>query len=134
MAKHYEFVPEDTIELHGHKLTRIRALVNLPQHNIKVGDHGGYIESCLNLRDFAWVGGNACVFGNAVIRDNAQVSDSVWVYGYAVVCGNAWVYGSAIVFDHAYITDDAQVSGSAWVYNHANIAGNTHIYENTHVN
>lgn len=44
MTKHYEFVPEDTIKINCHKLTRIRGTIDLPQHVVKAGDLGGYIE------------------------------------------------------------------------------------------
>lgn len=81
MNKHFEFVPEDTIDIDGHKLTRIRALVDLPMQFVRSGDLGGYIEKYENLHDQAWVTNNAAVYGNASISGKAYVSDGSRVWG-----------------------------------------------------
>jgi len=61
----YELTDE-TIDRHGHTLYRIRALQDIPGHDVKTGDLGGFIESEANLNQE----------GDCWVRDNAQVS--IW--------------------------------------------------------
>ena len=85
MNKKYELVLDDTIELFGRKLFRIRAKISFGV--VKEGELGGYIESEKNLSHSgnAWVSGDAEVYGNARVSGDARV------------CGNAWVSGDAEV-------------------------------------
>lgn len=64
MAKKFEFT-EETIEIGGVTLHRIRALVAFG--NVEAGNLGGFIEKIENLSMYgnAWVYGNAKVFGCA---------------------------------------------------------------------
>ena len=64
MNKKYELVLDDTIELFGRKLFRIRAKISFGV--VKEGELGGYIESEKNLSHSgnAWVSGDARVCGN----------------------------------------------------------------------
>ncbi len=107
--KKYELLKDDTIEVAGKTLFRIKALISFK--DIRKGEIGGYVEAERNLSQSgnAWVSGNACVTGNA------RVSDNAWVSGNACVTGNAWVSGNACVTGNAWVCDDAWVSGNAWV-------------------
>ena len=67
---------DDSIEIYGRKLFRIKALVSFG--SVKKDDLGGYIETEKNL--------------------NADVSGDAWVSGDAQVSGNARVFGDARVF------------------------------------
>ena len=133
MIKHYEFVNDDTIQISGHKLTRIRALVDLPQHGVKAGDRGGYIEREYNLIDEAWVADDACVYGNARVCDSALIRDLAHVYENAVVDGGAHVCGYAKIFGTAYISgnvlihETVQVSGDAGIFDNVRVYGNATI-------
>ncbi len=80
----YELTDE-TVQYNGKTLYRIKALVDMPLHNVKAGDLGGFIEKHENLQEDAWVYGNA------------EVSDSAEVYGRALVCGNDEVSDNAEV-------------------------------------
>ena len=86
MRKKYELT-EETIELYGRTLYRIKALKDFG--DVEVGDLGGYIESESNLiqKGYAWVYGNAWVFGDAKVYGNAKV------FGDAKVCGDAEIKG-----------------------------------------
>ena len=70
-ADKYELVLDDTKVVDGRTLYRIRALVaiaaTLTTPAITVGDMGGYVESTKNLAksNNAWVYGDAVVSGNA---------------------------------------------------------------------
>jgi YdcK-like protein with beta solenoid repeat len=84
----YEFTGETKI-VGDVTLNRIRALINIKQFSVKVGDLGGWIEKEKNLsqRGSAWVSGDAQVSGNAWVFGNAQVSDDAQVFGNARVSG-----------------------------------------------
>ena len=77
MNKKFELLLDDTIEVFGRKLFRIKAKINFG--TVETGDLGGYIEKEENLSE----NGNAWVFGNARVCGNAEV------YGNARVSGNA---------------------------------------------
>lgn len=63
----YEMLYEDKIEIGGRTLYRIRALKDFG--TVKAGDIGGYIEKEENLsqEEICWIYGNALVYGNAKI-------------------------------------------------------------------
>ena len=64
MNKKYELVLDDTIELFGRKLFRIRAKISFGV--VKEGELGGYIESEKNLSH----SGNAWVSGDAEVKSS----------------------------------------------------------------
>lgn len=74
-TKKYELLDTDTKEFNGHKLFRIRALIDFG--NVNKGKLGGYVEKEENLshEGAAWIYGNAVVSGNAEISGNAWISD-----------------------------------------------------------
>lgn len=69
MNTKFEFVPGDTATIAGITLTRIRALRDIPEENVKAGDLGGYLQSEENLcsSGAAWASGEAQVSGKASI-------------------------------------------------------------------
>ena len=69
MNTKFEFVPGDTATIAGVTLTRIRALRDIPEANVKAGDLGGYLQSEENLcsSGAAWASGEAQVSGEASI-------------------------------------------------------------------
>lgn len=87
--KKYEMIYDDEM-----KMYRIKALIDIPSINVKVGNFGGFIEKENNLshKDNCWIFDNAEVFGNAR------------VYGNAIISGNARVYGDARVFRSSHTT------------------------------
>ncbi len=143
--KKYELLKDDTIEVAGKTLFRIKALISFK--DIRKGEIGGYVEAERNLSqsdnawvtgnawvcddacvsDNAWVTGNAWVSGNACVTDNACVSDNAWV------TGNAWVSGNACVTDNAWVTGNARVSGNACVTGNAWVSGNACVTDNAWV-
>ena len=94
MNKKFELLLDDTINIFGIKLFRIKALISFG--NVEEGEIGGYVEKEDNLSS----SGNAWVYGNALVSGNARVSGDARVYGNARVSGDAEVYGNAdyIVF------------------------------------
>ena len=138
--KKYELTDE-IIEVEGKKLYRIRALVDIPKHDVKIGDLGGFVENEKNLshRGNAWVTDNARVSKNALVTDDARVSKNALVTDNVRVTGNARVGGNAIVTDdavaggNAIVTGDAMVGGNALVTDNAWVSKNVRVTGNARV-
>ena len=81
--------------------------------DVEEGDIGGFIESEKNLshEGNCWVSGDARVFGNARVYDDAWVS------------GNAEVYGNARVYENAIVSENAEVFGNAFVAENTHLSG-----------
>ena len=125
-SKKYEFTDETktrTVKGKEHKLHRIRALKDF--NNVKKGDLGGFIEKEENLshEGDCWVYGEAEVFGNAQVREDARIYDRAEVYGEAQVYGNAGITDDAQVYGDACVGAEAQVYGNAKVYGYASVGG-----------
>lgn len=88
MNTKFEFVDGDTIEFSGTTLRRIRALRDIPEFNVKVGDLGGYLEK----------------------EENLSPKGACWVFCDAWVSGDARVYGDAQVYGDAWVSGDAGIS------------------------
>lgn len=97
---------------------RIRATVPIPEHNVSVGQLGGYIQTEHNLDHT----GTAWVAHHAVVLDNARVTGHALVQGYALVKENSLVSGHAIVSDNSTITGNSHIMDSALVLGDAHIA------------
>ena len=85
MNKKFELLFDDTIEVFGSKLFRIKAKKNFG--TVETGELGGYIKKEENLSENgdAWVSGNARVYGNAEVSGNARVSGNAEVSGDATI-------------------------------------------------
>lgn len=132
--KKYELTGE-TKEIGGKILHRIRALIDIPEHDVKAGDLGGWIEAERNLSqkgaawvaDEAWVTGLSLVIGNALVMGNARAMGAARVTGLSLVAGNALVTGNAHIINTARVTGAALVTGNACVRGAAWVTGNAHI-------
>ena len=76
MNKKYELTDE-TKEIGGVTLHRIRALMDISRYGVRAGDVGGWIEAESNLSQYgdAWVSDDARVYGNAKVCGNAVVCE-----------------------------------------------------------
>ena len=104
-ARRYEFVAGDSIEANGKTATRIRALVDMPQHGVKAGYLGGCIQSEKNLPQDSnsWVAPGCSVWDDAVVLDNARISGNVVLEDAACVRGIAKVHGDYLIGGHTLI-------------------------------
>lgn len=125
--RHFELTSE-TMNHKGVTLYRIKALKDIEPYVTKKEELGGWVESEKNIQgDFAWVGGEAKVYGDAVVRENAEVRgdaevfDNAVIQGKAVVINNARVYGNAVIDSSAIISDNAKVCGEAKVEGFADV-------------
>ena len=137
--KHYKLREDLSIEFRSRTLYRIEALKDLPQHNVKKGDIGGYVESYDNLLWEAWIGGfakvfgDARVFGSAKVSGNSRVFGDAKVYGCSQIVGDAQVCGYALVYGNALVDDDSRVYGNAQVYDNAFVFGNARVHGSAQV-
>lgn len=127
-TKKYEFTGE-TKKVGNITVRRIRLLVDIEygemsnRPKFKAGTVGGWIEHEDNLSHLgkSFVADNACVFGNAVVKDDALVADDAKVFGFGVVNLQAFVHGHATVCGFGVVTDHAGVCGDAMVYDYATV-------------
>lgn len=120
----YEFTGE-TMDHYGVPLHRIRAVEDNETHCVERGDLGGWIEleSNLSQEGGAWVGGEAKVYGEAKVMDNAHVT------GEAEVCGESVIAEYARVSGRVEICD-SQVHGYASIEGDARLSGNVEVKDN----
>ena len=120
---------------------RIRALRDIPCHDVCKGSLGGFVEGEHNLSQEGdcWISGNASVLdtasvqGDALVSGDAMVLESAQVSGTSIVSGNASVYGYAQILDNATVYDNARVEGDAVIFESAKIFGDAEVYGNAHV-
>lgn len=136
---------DETQEVAGHTLHRIVAVRRFGC--VKKGEKGGWIEKESNLshEGLCWIFGDAAVFGDATLSENAAISgwvsvhDDARVYGCArlfdgvKVCSDARVYDSATLHDKAVVFHNAEVYGNAEVCYSAEVYGNAKVYDNAKV-
>ena len=89
---------------------QIKALIDLPDIGVKVGDFGGYIgdEDCLGQINACWVFEGSSVTRGSRVKNRAQIK------GNSMVTGNSVVRGTAVVI-HSKILSGSTVQGSSSV-------------------
>lgn len=120
--KTFEFTGE-TLLHNKVTLNRIRAVVDIPEADVKKGDIGGWIEKEDNLFGNAWVYDNSKVYGKAKVYDNAKIKDGSEVRDSANVFGEAYIKNKSVVKYHA------SVSGNVLV-NMSEVGGTSRLYGN----
>ena len=89
---------------------RIKALRDIPEHNVKAGDEGGLVDGLHNLSQYGacWIDYDSCAVNGAFIASDAYIAEQTVVRDNAVVGGCAIVKGSLIT-EHVHITGVASV-------------------------
>ena len=136
--KKYELTNE-SITCGNVKMFRIKSLKDFG--TIKCGDLGGWIADERNLSQTgdAWVFDNAKVCNNALVCDNARVSGDAWVFDNAKVYDNAWVSGNvnmggnAMVCGNAMVWDNVRIFHNVWIFGNAEVSDNVELYDNVKV-
>lgn len=84
---------------------RLQALRDIPEHNVKAGDLGGFLTKEAHLSHYGscWIGGQAHVIGRVEVTDNAYIGDKV-----TVSC--KMKTSKIIVSENAKILDNARVA------------------------
>lgn len=122
MRKNYEFTGEEITKLRGNVLVsrplkRIVAIRDLPWHNVKKGDLGGFIQFKRNLIGNGWVADDAYVLERAVVAGKALVSKEAVVEGNAIISGNAVVSGNALVNKNGKVRGYTKLYGNYFFEN-----------------
>lgn len=121
------------------EMYRLKALRDIPAHNVKAGDLGGWVNGrrLLSHNGDCWIGGEAVVyidFWDGVLRisGNALITDKAVVCGLGRarinICGQAVIEDNAKVFigrsaHSANIYGNARLSENALIENPAEITG-----------
>ena len=127
--KKYKFTDETKI-INGTVLRRIRAVRDIPEHGVRAGALGGFLQAECNLEHDgpSWVGGGACVLGSALVEDCAFVSGQTTVKGGAVIGGSAVVVGLGVeVTGAAYVGGFAHIREYAQIYDSISVEGSVAI-------
>ena len=130
---------DETKVFEGRTLHRIEALKDF--RRVSKGEKGGWIEKEDNLSQEGdcWVGGEAKVYDDAIVCDDARLNGNAQAYGRAEVRanarvnGDAKVFGRAKVFAHARVRGDARVYGCTEVCGNALVNGNAEVYDDAQV-
>lgn len=114
--KKYEFTEEFKYLTRYVKLKRIRAIMDIPEHGVKAGDVGGWIQKVGNLSRFGtcWVKDDAVVYGNAKVLDSSLIEGNAQVFGSSEIHGSSQISGDADISDKT-IVKNSQIGGKAVV-------------------
>lgn len=87
------------------KIRRIQALIDIPEHNVKAGDIGGFVSSKTNLshEGTCWIADDAIVYKYATVTENALIS------GHATIM-NRFKRSFLNIRGNVKITDEAEVA------------------------
>ena len=154
MGKKYKKIgPEVLVSFHIHgkeapvsiMASRIKALIDIPEHGVKAGDIGGYLagKAKLEQKGTCWVGGDAILSGRVVVRGDALVDDKailyseakwpedIYVYHRSKISGNAQIILeresgglTSYLAGESRIGDNAVIKNVAQIAEYANIGGN----------
>jgi hypothetical protein len=97
------------------RVFRIRALRDIPEHKVRAGDLGGFVESERNLSQHgaAWIADDAMAIGGSHVEDDALLR------GDAHMSGHAILQQKAVLERYGRATDRAVVGGEARMANGA---------------
>lgn len=114
MSKKFKLVKADKVikTPEGKVLKQLVALKDFG--DVAKGQKGGYLESAKNLSQDGncWVYDDACVFGTAVVSNDATVNGQSEVFGNARVFGRASITGKSKVYDNGNVCGAAMISSS----------------------
>lgn len=113
----YELLPAEQVKAGAGPLWalhRIRALVDIPLHDVKAGDLGGYVanEYILSHEGSCWIGGDAIALYEREYDYHYDYDDDDY-YRDPTVKDNALVTGNALVTK--IVSGDVKISGNAIV-------------------
>lgn len=127
----YEFTGETKTLACGTLVRRIRALQMIPAFHdsdnaVEEGEIGGWIEGEHNLPRYeghAWVGNDAVVYDQACVTEYGRVLNEAHVYGHAKVHGHARAYGLSRIYGISNVGGNSSVNHSALVFGDTRMVG-----------
>lgn len=130
MNQKYEILKDQSIEVNGQTLYRIRALRDITALvSVKAGDIGGYVSNKDNLSQFdnCWVYNDAKMFDQSRLYHNARILDNVEMYDHGRMIGNSIASGNAKLFKHSRMDDSAVIIGDTELHGEVVLRGNAYI-------
>lgn len=124
----YEIIIDDTIEIDGHTLYRIKALIDF--NDVKAGDLGGYIESVNNLSDEL----DCWAYDDSKIYEKARVSRNATIHNNCTLHGNAKMFGHASAFNNVEIGNQMIINDFASIYGNVKLLGHGLICSRAKIN
>lgn len=118
----------------GSKVYRIKALVDIPEHNVKAGDLGGRVTSkfTLSQEGTCWIDFHAEVLGNVSVSEDAFIGGTARVICNAADC-NIEISGKAKISGRSKVTLKTP-HGAVGLALSSVITGNTKISDSASVN
>ena len=136
----YELIKVGKSKIHRSDQTRrfyqVKALRNIPEHNVKAGDLGGFVthKNTLSHEGSCWIGGEAQTVGTHIrIIEDAFIGDKVVVQTFSSGFRN---FAPIIISGNAEITENATVTSSyTWIHapDKCSITQNAKIYGNAYL-
>ena len=121
----YELLRDQVRTLWDGAAFRIRALRDIPEHKVRAGDLGGFVEDERNLshEGAAWIAGEAMAIGRSRVEGDALMQDYSHMSGQSVLHGTATIGGHVAATDRAVIGGNARLLGGVRVEEDALVAG-----------
>lgn len=135
--KKYRLLPKEAVVTPDgeiHEVRRVQALIDIPLHNVKAGDIGGYVSTRKNLshEGSSWVGGNAIVLNKedikTIVIDDALVTDDAVVYG--AYADDVRITGKAQLIGN--FEGSCNIGGNVYI-KHGKFDGNITMKDNVHI-
>lgn len=113
----------------GSRFHQIQALRDIPRHNVKAGDLGGYVssETVLAQEGDCWIGlGSFVQTSSNWQKTTVAQTGNIPKLSKVSVSGNALVEGDVLV-RNTVVYDDAKISGNGGLIDSSYIGGNAHL-------
>lgn len=131
--KKYKLLDKETIQTSNgltYDMHRIQALIDIPMHDVKAGDIGGYISlnKVLSHEGNCWVGENAMVHGYSeygYVEGDALITENAFLKGTAN--GKSIIRGNAIIDSRVY--GNVDISGNVTLHG-SDVRGNVKLSGN----
>lgn len=113
IVKKYEILTNDPKPAVSQPAYRIRALRDIPEHKVKAGDLGGYVQGEHNLshEGGAWIANEAMVVDRSRVTGNAIARDHAIISGHSIIDEEAVVGGFSNTKDHVVVRGNSRVRG-----------------------
>jgi uncharacterized membrane protein len=96
-------------------------------------DGKGPVPAHQHCNGGGWVAESSKVDPTVYISSNALVYDEAQVSDYAQIIDSARIYGNAKVNDYVLVTNSARIYGNAKVKSHTRVSGDTELFGNAQV-
>ena len=104
----YELLHDQVRSLWDGAAFRIRALRDIPEHKVRIGDLGGFVEGERNLSHE----GAAWIADEAMAVDQSRVEGDALMQGYSHMRGQSVLHGTATIGGHVGAADRAVIGGN----------------------